>query len=78
MLHRRWQDGIYLLGDSLSVADMAAAALLSPLASISQYRVKHPWLFERIAQLHGLCGETQPRGCESLPIGRSSLPENSR
>ncbi|MEG4855249.1 hypothetical protein QUB10_30750 [Microcoleus sp. B5-D4] len=57
---------------------LAAVALLSALALIPQYRVKHPSLFERIAQLHGLCGETQPPGCEILPIGRSSLPENSR
>jgi len=31
----------YLVGDSLSVADNAAAALLSPLALIPQYRVEH-------------------------------------
>ncbi|HEY9890585.1 MAG TPA: glutathione S-transferase C-terminal domain-containing protein [Candidatus Sericytochromatia bacterium] len=30
LLHRRWPDGAYLVGDSLSVADIAAAALLSP------------------------------------------------
>ncbi len=29
-LHRRWPDGAYLVGDSLSVADIAVAALLSP------------------------------------------------
>ncbi|MEG4070601.1 hypothetical protein QUA42_25200 [Microcoleus sp. Pol11C2] len=53
---------------------LAGVALLSALALIHQYRVKHPSLFERIAQLHGLCRETQPPGCEILPIGRSSLP----
>ncbi|MEG4203628.1 hypothetical protein QUA20_06835 [Microcoleus sp. Pol7_A1] len=58
------------------MADIPAAALLSPLALIPQYRVEHPWLFDRIPQIHTLCGETQPPGCESLPIGRSFLPEN--
>ncbi|MEG4964342.1 hypothetical protein [Microcoleus sp. K4-B3] len=33
-----------MVGDSLSVADIAAA-LLSPLALIPQYPVEHPWLF---------------------------------
>ncbi|MEP6541360.1 hypothetical protein NDI47_04090 [Microcoleus vaginatus GB1-A2] len=69
-LHRRWQDGAYLVRNSLSVADIAAAALLSALALIPQYRLGHPWLVERIAQIHGLCGETQPPGFESLSIGR--------
>ncbi|MEG3986388.1 hypothetical protein QUA13_04395 [Microcoleus sp. S28C3] len=27
------------------MADIPAAALLSPLALIPQYRVEHPWLF---------------------------------
>ncbi|MEG3835084.1 hypothetical protein [Microcoleus sp. AT8-B6] len=54
------------------------ARRLSPLALIPQYRVKHPSPFERIAQIYGLCGETPPPRCESLPIGRCSLPENSR
>ncbi|MEG4046428.1 hypothetical protein [Microcoleus sp. Pol17_C1] len=52
--------------------------MLSPLAWIPQYRVENPSLFELIAQIHRLCGETQPPGGEILPIGRSSLPENSR
>ncbi|MEG4102299.1 MULTISPECIES: hypothetical protein [unclassified Microcoleus] len=57
---------------------LAAVAMLSPLAWIPQYRVENPSLFELIAQIHRLCGETQPPGGEILPIGRSSLPENSR
>ncbi|MEG4812662.1 hypothetical protein QUA82_34720 [Microcoleus sp. F8-D3] len=57
---------------------LAAVALLSPLALVPEYRVEHPSLLERIAQIYGLFGKTQPPGCESLPIGRSSLPENSR
>lgn len=61
-LHLRWQNGCYLVGNSLSVADITAAALLSPLALIPQYRLEYPWLFERIAQIHGLCGETLPPG----------------
>ncbi|MEG4580434.1 hypothetical protein QUA71_12585 [Microcoleus sp. MON1_C5] len=52
--------------------------MLSPLALIPQYRVEHPSLFQRIAQIHRICGETQPPGGEILLIGRSCLPENSR
>jgi glutathione S-transferase len=58
----RWQDCPYLVGDRLSVADIAAAALLSPLALIPQYRQDFPWLFERIAQVHHICGEPVPPG----------------
>jgi glutathione S-transferase len=50
-LHRRWEDGTYWVGDSFSVADIAAVALVSPLALIPQYRIEHPSLFERIAQI---------------------------
>ncbi|WP_333371126.1 hypothetical protein [Microcoleus sp. N9_B4] len=57
---------------------LATVALLSALALIPKYRVEHPSLFERIAKIHRLCGETQPPGCEILPIGGSSLHENSR
>lgn len=60
----RWQN-LYLVGDRLSVADIAAAALLSPLALIPQYRQEYPWLFERIEQIHRLCGEPLPPGLES-------------
>ncbi|MEG4585882.1 hypothetical protein QUA54_11785 [Microcoleus sp. MOSTC5] len=62
-----------MVRDSLSVADIPAATLLSPLALIPQYRVEHPWLFDRIPQIHALCGETQPPGCESLPGDRPCL-----
>ena len=58
----RWRKSDYLVGSSLSVADIAAAALLSPLALIPQYRQAHPWLFERIVQVHQLCGEPLPPG----------------
>jgi glutathione S-transferase len=58
----RWQDSPYLVGDRISVADIAAAALLSPLALIPQYRQQYPWLFERIEQIHQLCGEPLPPG----------------
>ncbi|MBD2386653.1 glutathione S-transferase family protein [Cylindrospermum sp. FACHB-282] len=58
----RWQRSNYLVGSSLSVADIAAAALLSPLALIPQYRQGYPWLFERIVQVHQLCGEPLPPG----------------
>jgi glutathione S-transferase len=32
LLHRRWPDGAYVVGDSLSVADIAVAALLPSLS----------------------------------------------
>ncbi|MBW4660047.1 MAG: glutathione S-transferase [Drouetiella hepatica Uher 2000/2452] len=60
----RWQEGKYLVGDRLTAADLAAAALLSPLALIPLYRQNYPWLFDRIAQIHRLCGEPLPPGLE--------------
>jgi glutathione S-transferase len=61
-LHDRWQAHPYLFGDRLSVADIAAAALLSPLALIPTYRQNYPRLFEYIAQIHQLCHEPLPPG----------------
>lgn len=61
-LSQRWQKSMYLVGDRFSIADIAAAALLSPLALIPHYHEQYPWLFERIAQIHQLC-------CEPLPPG---------
>lgn len=60
----RWQKQPYLVSDRISVADIAAAALLSPLALIPQYRQEYPWLFERIKQIHQICGEPLPPGLE--------------
>jgi glutathione S-transferase len=57
-----WQTQPYLVGENLSVADLAAAGLLSPLALIPQYRQDYPWLFERIKQIHQICGEPLPPG----------------
>lgn len=65
-LYIHWQKGSYLVGDSLSVADIAAAALLSPLALIPTYRQNYPWLFERIIHLHQVCGETLPPGLSAI------------
>jgi len=62
ILSHRWQADSYLIGDRLSRADLAAAALLSPLALIPQYRTEHPWLFQRIGQIHQLCNEPLPPG----------------
>ncbi|NEP12746.1 MAG: glutathione S-transferase [Symploca sp. SIO2C1] len=62
VLRCRWGERAYLVGDYLSVADLAAAALLSPLALIPQYRQDYPWLFERIVQIHQICGEQLPPG----------------
>ncbi|MBD2292998.1 glutathione S-transferase [Anabaena sphaerica FACHB-251] len=61
-LSNRWQKSDYLVGERLSVADISAAALLSPLALIPQYRQRYSWLFERIVQIHQLCGEALPPG----------------
>ncbi len=54
----------FLVGYHLSVADIAAAALLSPLARIPQYRQDYPWLFDRIVEVHHRCGEALPPGLE--------------
>ncbi|SRR5579883_1840970 len=64
----RWQSNPYLVGDRLSVADIAAAALLSPLALIPQYRQNNGWLFERICEIHHLCREPLPPGLQSSSI----------
>jgi glutathione S-transferase len=58
----RWEKNNYLVGNRLSVADIAAAALLSPLALIPEYRQGYPWLFERLVQVHELCHEPLPPG----------------
>ncbi len=58
----RWQDTPFLVGDRLSIADLSAAALLSPLALIPDYRNTYSLLFDRIAQVHDRCGEPQPPG----------------
>lgn len=61
-LAEQWQNKPYLVGDSCSVADITAAALLSPLALIPHYRQNYPWLMDRIAEIHHLCGEPLPPG----------------
>jgi len=62
VLGDRWLGSPYLVGGQLSIADIAAAALLSPLTLIPHYRQTYPWLFERIAEIHGICGEALPPG----------------
>ncbi len=57
-----WQTRPYLCGDRLSVADMAAAALLSPLALLPCYPEQVPWIFDRIKAVHQECGEALPPG----------------
>ncbi|MEG4395212.1 hypothetical protein [Microcoleus sp. BROC3] len=66
-----------MIRDSSIVQDIAAAALLSLLALIPQYRIEYPWLFDRVAQMHRHCRETLPPGFETATVGRSSKPENS-
>lgn len=70
-----WQQQPYLCGDRPSVADLAAAGLLSPLALLPSYRDRYPWLFERIAAIHQLCGEPLPPG---LVIGEGNAEETER
>lgn len=57
-----WQTSPYLVGEQISIADLTAAALLSPLALIPDYRQSYPWLFERIREIHQQCGEPLPPG----------------
>lgn len=64
LLSEFWQDG-YLVGDRFSVADLTAAALLSPLGLIPAYRQSYPWLFERITEIHQLCHEPLPKNWEA-------------
>jgi len=62
VLEPYWRSGQPLLGQQLCRADLAAAALLSPLALIPSYRQQFPWVFEQIAQIHHACHETLPPG----------------
>ncbi len=62
LLEYRWQTGSYLITNQISIADLTAAALLSPLALIPAYRQTYPWLFTQIANLHQICGEPLPPG----------------
>ena len=57
-----WKERPYLVGDRISIADIAAAALLSPLALIPEYRQSYPWIFDRITEIHNTCGEPLPPG----------------
>jgi glutathione S-transferase len=62
VLSMYWEKSDYLVGNQLSIADIAAAALLSPLALIPVYRQEYPQIFERIINIHQLCGEPLPPG----------------
>ncbi len=64
ILSEFWQDG-YLIGDRFSVADLTAAALLTPLGLIPDYRRDYPWLFERITAIHQLCNEPLPKNWQA-------------
>jgi glutathione S-transferase len=55
-----WKEFPYLVGNTLTIADITAAALLSPLALLPEYRQGHPWLFDRIGEIHQQCGEPLP------------------
>lgn len=62
VLSERWQHRPYLVGEQLSLADITAAGLLSPLALIPDYRQTYPWLWERVATIHESCREPLPPG----------------
>ncbi|MBD2279236.1 glutathione S-transferase [Aphanizomenon flos-aquae] len=66
VLSMYWQKDDYLVGSRLSIADIAAAALLSPLALIPDYRQAYPQIFARIINIHQLCGEPLPPGLEDV------------
>ncbi|NJL00404.1 MAG: glutathione S-transferase [Spirulinaceae cyanobacterium SM2_1_0] len=58
-----WRRQPFLLGgDRPSLADLTAAALLSPLALLPHYRQSQPWLFARITEIHHCCQEPLPPG----------------
>jgi glutathione S-transferase len=59
---KSWENQAYLVGDRLSFADLTAAALLSPLALLPDYRDRYPWVFQRIREVHYLCHEPLPPG----------------
>lgn len=61
-LSRRWEKSNYLVSEQISIADLTAAALLSPLALIPVYQQQYPWLFEQIKQIHLVCNEPLPPG----------------
>lgn len=63
-LNPRWANTAQWLvaGPDPTIADLTAAALLSPLARLPEYREAHPWLFERIAEIHQRCQEPLPPG----------------
>ncbi len=61
-LSAQWRNSDYLIGNQLTIADLTAAALLSPLALIPSYRQSYPWLFDRITQIHQACNEPLPPG----------------
>jgi len=61
-----WKAG-YLAGAELSAADLAAAALLSPLMRLPHYRDPYPWLRDRIADIHRACNEPLPPGSDETP-----------
>lgn len=63
-LAHRWQEHPYLVGDRPTAADLTAAALLSPLVRIPDYRQHYPWLLRRITEIHQLCDEALPPGLE--------------
>lgn len=61
---KHWQQDTYLLGSDLSVVDLTAAALLSPLLRIPYYPKNYPWLVDQIRKIHLLCQETLPWGLD--------------
>lgn len=50
-----WREQPFLLGESCSIADITASALLSPLINIPDYAEEWGWIFDRIKFIHQLC-----------------------
>lgn len=57
-----WAEKKYLIGDQISIADLTACALLSPLALIPEYKQNYLWLWDKIAEIHDICQENLPPG----------------
>lgn len=77
-LRSHWQDKPFLVGDRLSLADLSAAALLSPLARLPHYRAAHPWLLARMTEVHHACQEPLPPGLtDTAAVSPLSAPATS-
>jgi glutathione S-transferase len=63
-IRNHWQQDEYWFGSKLSVVDLTAAALLTPLLRIPFYLETYPWLVDQIRKIHALCQEALPWGLD--------------